>query len=278
MKKNMIGWLFTGLMVWIFSGCIYSNGKSFDSEYEKTVQIEHLMKPQMQFVANTDFGDVNIVGEQTDRCRVTAHVKVQAETMEMAVEITNQIEVKLVPSQQGIEAVINRPQKKSDYSASVDLTIYLPSEVDLDIKTSYGDIEISNIQGNMKADTSFGDLNATQVTGAVKLNTSYGDIRCSEIQSSLLEMDTSFGDVAVSGLQSKSPLTAKINTSYGNIDFACPAEFGGQVEMETHFGKIQTQKAITIKGQASQEQLSGTIGTGSGLVKLQTSFGDICLK
>lgn len=276
-ERKTSRYLFVCLAVGILGGCIHFNSGSFNARTERTVELEQPMASGGLFVANTEFGDVHISGEQTDRCRVTACISVQAETEEQAVEIANKIEVTLVPAPHGIEVVINKPEQNPRYSSGVELTVHLPFRVDVDARTSFGKVVLADIQGNAKIHTSFGNISVERMTGPLKLNTSHGEIRCSEIQSGRLDLETSFGNITVSGLRSEEPLTAIANTSHGNIDFACPAEFGGQVEMSTSFGKIRTEKAITVKGDSSEEQLKGTIGSGPGSLTLRTSFGNINL-
>lgn len=261
------------------SGCIVisCNSESFKARAERTVVVEQPMAPGMRLAADTEFGDIRISGEPTEVCRVTARIHVQAETEELANAIVDQIAVSLVPTPGGIEVKIDKPEKKPRYSSGVALEIHLPLTVDLDARTSFGKVEIADIQGAAKLHTSFGNIHAERVSGPLTLNTSHGAIVCSSITSSSLALDTSFGNVTVGGLRSEGPLTAKVNTSHGNIDFTCPEGFGGGVDMETSFGKIRTEQPILVKGDFGKERLKGAIGSGEGAITLRTSFGNISL-
>lgn len=276
--RKTSSFIFVCLAVGILGGCINcSCNGSFKARYERTVELEQSMAPGTLLAANTEFGDIHITGEQTDRCRVTARIHVQAETEELATEIANKIEVTLVPTSRGIEVQIHKPEQKPRYSSGVALTVHVPSNTHLDARTSFGKVELADIQGDVKIHTSFGDIGAERMTGPLKLDTSYGAIRCSAVQSDRLDLNTSFGNVTVSRLQSETPLTATVNTSYGSIDFACPAGFGGRVDAETSFGKIRSEQAVTVKGDFGKDRLKGTIGSGTGAITLRTSFGDIRL-
>ena len=236
------------------SGCIViscDNG-SYKARAERTIVVEQPMAPGMRLFADTEFGDIRIIGEPTEVCRVTARVHVQAETEELANELVNQIAVTLVPTPGGIEVKIDKPRQTPRYSSGAALEIHLPLTVDLDARTSFGKVEFSDIQGDAKIRTSFGNICAERVSGPLDLHTSHGSIRCSAITSNSLALNTSFGNVTVGGLRSEGPLTAKVNTSHGNIDFACPEGFVGGVDMETSFGKIRTEQPILVKGDFQQ--------------------------
>lgn len=296
-RKNFRGIVLGCAAAAVLGGCIISCGNSsFKARQERTVELEQPMAPGLLLTAATEFGDIDVIGEEAEKCCLTARIHVQAKTDELAKQIADKIKVSLVSSPKGIEVVIDKPPQNPRYSSGAALTLHVPAQTALDLRTSFGKVEIAdirsdvklhtsfgkvkltNIQGDIKADTSFGDMYAERVVGPLKLNTSYGDIRCSAVQSERLELDTSFGNVTASDVKSESPLTATVNTSHGSIDFACPVGFGGRVDMSTSYGKVRSDKAIMVQGKFEKEKIRGTIGEGTGTIRLQTSFGNIHLK
>lgn len=276
-ERKTTCFIFVCLAGGILGGCINCNCNSFNARFERTVELEQPMVAGLRFFADTEFGDIHIIGERTDRCRVTARIHVQAETEEQATEIANKIEVTLAASSRGMEVQIHKPEQKPRYSSGVALTVHVPFNTHLDARTSFGKVEFSDIQGDAKIRTSFGNIHAERVSGPLDLHTSHGAIRCSAITSNSLALNTSFGNVTVGGLRSEGPLTAKVNTSHGSIEFACPEGFGGSVDMGTSFGTIRTEQPIMVKGDFGEEQIKGTIGAGQGSITLRTSFGNIRL-
>ena len=58
------------------SGCIViscDNG-SFKARCERTVEVEQPMASGLRLVADTEFGDVHVIGEEIDVCRLAARI------------------------------------------------------------------------------------------------------------------------------------------------------------------------------------------------------------
>ena len=73
-------------------------------------------------------------------------------------------------------------------------------------------------------------------------------------------------------------MKAKIETSYGAVNVDIPAGFAGQITAETSFGSIRSDLPITVKGEIGKSHIRGTIGQGTGMLDLKTSFGSIKIK
>jgi hypothetical protein len=282
----------------LLGGCtvVRSGCDSLNARCERTVEIEQPMAPGLLLTAVTEFGGIDVVGGEAETCRLTARIHVQAESDELAKQIADQIEVSLVSSPHAMDVVIQKPEQNPKYSSGVALTLHVPVHTLLDLRTSFGavnvtgirgdvklhtsfgEVSLTDVRGDIKAETSFGGMHAQRVAGPLKLNTSYGAIHCSAVQSERIELDTSFGSVTVSDVKSESPLTAQVNTSNAGIDFACPEGFAGRVDASTSFGKICSDQPVTVQGDFGKDQLRGTIGQGKGAIRLQTSFGNIHLK
>jgi DUF4097 and DUF4098 domain-containing protein YvlB len=174
------------------------------------------------------------------------------------------------------------------------------SDGDIKLKTSSGKIRLSNTSfGDCDAHTSYGSIVSDELRGKLiklhsgsgsitvtdssadttNLSTSYGRITCRQITTKEITAKSGSGnlDIVCSDL-TPDEIVADLVTSYGNIDFAAPQNFAGQVDMSTSYGSLRTNRPITISGQISKKKLKGTIGEGNGKLHLRTSSGSINLQ
>jgi DUF4097 and DUF4098 domain-containing protein YvlB len=174
------------------------------------------------------------------------------------------------------------------------------SDGDIKLKTSSGKIKISNASfGDCDAHTSYGSIVSDELKGkSIKLHSGSGSINVTESSADTTDLSTSYGritcrQITTNDITAKSgsgnldiacsdstpgQIVADLVTSYGNIDFAAPQDFTGQVDLSTSYGSIKTNRPITISGQISKKNLNGTIGEGNGKLRLQTSSGSINLQ
>jgi len=173
------------------------------------------------------------------------------------------------------------------------------SDGDVKLKTSSGKIMLSNISfGDCDAHTSYGSIVSGELKGksiklhsgsgsigltdssadTTNLSTSYGRITCRQITTNNITAKSGSGNLDIACSDSTpDQIVADLVTSYGNIDFAAPQNFAGQVDLSTSYGSIRTGRPITINGEISKKKLKGTMGEGNGKLHMQTNSGSISL-
>jgi DUF4097 and DUF4098 domain-containing protein YvlB len=174
------------------------------------------------------------------------------------------------------------------------------SGADLDLKTSSGRIALSDASfDGCLADTSYGSVvggnlqgrtlklrsgsGSVELTGAradtIDLHTSYGRIGARQITTGHLAADSGSGSIRiVCSPDTPADLTAQVKSSYGGIDFTAPPGFAGRVELSTGYGSVRTALPVTMTGEITQKKITGQIGQGTGLLRLETGSGSIDLK
>jgi hypothetical protein len=175
-----------------------------------------------------------------------------------------------------------------DWHRNVHYAISLPSQFDLDIRTSGGDIEITDkISGKIKGKTSGGNIKLSDVTGTVDMNTSGGDIRTGNIQGDA-ELHTSGGNIEIGKVNGEIVVNTsggdirvesvgkslRAKTSGGNIEIG---DVGGDATVSTAGGDIKVGK---VSGGASLSTAGGNVElrSASGTVTARTAGGDIHLE
>lgn len=141
---------------------------------------------------------------------------------------------------------------KEDYSrAQIDFTIYVPRQINVDARSSFGDISVEGIEGNCTIETKNGEIMASEIDGSV-------------------DIENSFGSIEVKSIKGKADITNR----NGEIT---AEEITGGVFIENHFGDID---AVKIGGDLKVLNSNGQIDVQSvdGKVDITGSFGDVNVK
>jgi hypothetical protein len=176
-----------------------------------------------------------------------------------------------------------------DGSGHVRFAISVPSQFNLDMNTSGGDLEVKGeLTGKIDGSTSGGDIKLGNVFGGpVEVTTSGGDIRTGKIEgdgslktaggdiqvgsvNGSLSVNTSGGDIQVETItKSLDAKTAGGSINIGNV--------GGEAHVSTSGGDIKVGK---VSGKATLNTAGGDIELkgASGNVNAKTSGGDVRLQ
>ncbi|HXA09613.1 MAG TPA: DUF4097 family beta strand repeat-containing protein, partial [Chthoniobacterales bacterium] len=148
-------------------------------------------------------------------------------------------------------------------------TLRVPSNFNLDLDTSGGDISTHDLTGKMKIDTSGGDLNFGQIHGEIHADTSGGDITAKDCDGTTA-LDTSGGRIEVTGGRGQ----LNVDTSGGNVTVLNRL---GDTKVESSGGKLRLGN---ISGKLNAETSGGSVSAilpspVTGDVRLETSGGSI---
>jgi len=173
------------------------------------------------------------------------------------------------------------------WSGDTRFEISIPSQFDVDLKTSAGDLGIQGrLTGKVRGSTSAGDIRIGDINGTVDVTTSGGDVRAGDVQNDLT-LNTAGGDVVVGLISGK----ADISTSGGNITvkdvkktlWAKTAggdifvgDVGGEATLNTSGGNVVVGK---VSGSAKLTTAGGDVELqgASGTVKAKTAGGNLRL-
>lgn len=292
-------------------GCSMGNAK-FERNEEHTIPMQGIEAIDV----DTLFGSVTVTGAGTEDCRIEARLTARAPSVEETEQIAEQTKIVIEPDGATLKIFVEKPHLKNNRSVGVSFDITMPKSIAAEVLSSFGSVKLSDIEANVKADTSFASVNCSNVTGEVDLKTSYGSIKCENIESGLvrahtsfssitcrnvtapvdlktsygsincrdltsteIEAHSSFGSVDIECSEKTGPEPqADVSTSYGSIKFKTPSNFTGKVDARTSFGSIETLLPVTVSGEIGKDRVNGSVGTGNGRLKLETSFGSIKIK
>lgn len=190
-------------------------------------------------------------------------------------------------NQTGNEIQINTGSSFGSFG-SIDLQISLPANIELDIKTSYGDIIIDgNINGKIICSTMGGDIITQNVQGNINIKTMGGDIKVGDITGETM-ISTLGGDIITGKLSGKGNIVTHggdinikeatndliLKTNGGDIE---TGNIGGNANFVTHGGDINVKY---LNGDGILNTFGGSIyvlGAKNNL-NVKTNGGNLSLK
>jgi len=148
--------------------------------------------------------------------------------------------------------------------ARVDYIITVPKDANLKrIKTVNGEIEISDVAGNVQANTVNGTIHASSLKGDCELRTVNGNI------------DAGFGSV-------KSGAEITLNTVNGSLAISLPDKVSARVKASANTGRITNDFGLTSSRDHSEhsfvkvgDSIDGAIGNGDATIRIGTVNGSI---
>ncbi len=143
---------------------------------------------------------------------------------------------------------------------SVDFTITVPQNVNLDLQTASGDISINNITGQATLTTASGDISALDDTFSANssLHTSSGDVKTArDTFGDGTSISATSGDISMD--QDTLQGSEKFNDTSGNIDFNGTIDANGRYQFDVISGDITIALQQTDNFSVSATSISGSI-------------------
>jgi len=254
-----------------------------------------------------NFGDIKVLPTDAKSIRIEAEVTVKCNDEDKAREYAkNAIEI--------IEGEVTAfsPKdpvnwNKNDYAkAQINFVIYVPKQVSVDARGSFGDIEVEDISGKCTLESRNGEIKAVDIGGDVDIENSFGDIEATTIGGDLkiinnngqiiaeevsgkADLINSFGDINIdkvnggikvennNGRIEANGVTGdtQIKNSFGDIYFSSASINDGDIYARTKFGSIECGKPLQLNKEGQDTVAQGKLGTGQYKIELITNNGDI---
>jgi hypothetical protein len=196
----------------------------------------------------------------------------------------------------------------------VDFIVTVPAAYHADLKTSGGDITVSDLDGRVRARTSGGDISLGKISGEIDCETSGGNVSLGEGRSAIrlgtsggsisvgraagpADLRTSGGDVRIDSAEG----TLDARTSGGDVRAVFIGALKGDCVLETSGGRVKAvvdaaaafrldastsggsvdAKGLAIAldgGRHHRSSLAGDVNGGGPLLRMRSSGGDIVVE
>jgi Toastrack DUF4097 len=210
-------------------------------------------------------------------------------------------EVTITESQVGdrVEIEVRLPRHRDHWwpgRREIVVTVRVPRELDLDIRTGDGSVSLPAVSGNLHVYTGDGSITADGAQGTLQLRTGDGSIRAKGIEGRLeagtgdghmdvrgrfeaLDLRTGDGGI-VAEIEEGSRVSGpwSLRSGDGGITLRLPEGLGAELDAHTGDGSIVVDLPVVVAGTLSRTNLRGRLGAGGPTVKLTTGDGSIRLQ
>jgi hypothetical protein len=158
--------------------------------------------------------------------------------------------------------------------AYAELRILVPSGKDVGVFIGVGEINASNVNGEIRLDASSGNISAEQMRGILYVDTGSGNVDVSNVEGTELNIDTGSGDVRVTGASS-TDLT--IDTGSGNVTGTTIT--ATDLSVDTGSGNIELSgvKATSLSMDTGSGDVEIDLLTDTDDIKVDTGSGDVTI-
>jgi hypothetical protein len=160
----------------------------------------------------------------------------------------------------------------------VDISIHMPREGRVDLRTGDGKIELGNFKGEMELRTGDGGMEITAVDGKLRALTGDGHIRADGRFDSL---DLKSGDGRVEARAAGGSVLAtgwRLESGDGTVTLEVPESLAADVDLHTGDGHIDLDMPITTEGKIREGEVHGKLNGGGNLLVIHTGDGSIRLR
>jgi hypothetical protein len=198
-------------------------------------------------------GDVIVTGGGGDDVRIDATKRVRTNEAD-AKALLQAIQIQITERSGLVEVRTELPRRRN-WSGGVDYTIALPNSANVTLRTVSGDLRISNVRGELRAETVSGDVIASQLGRVRTLKAVSGDIQVSDAEGGELTAGTVSGDVVARNLRLKAidlesvsgdlrfmdveAERVNLRTINGDIEYNGRLARSGRYDMQSHSGDIR---------------------------------------
>jgi hypothetical protein len=228
-------------------------------KYERTDRLDAHLAPGSTLIADTDVGSITVAGLDVTDCNITATICVKAPTEQEAQALADQIKIELDRDGKTLTVRTEKPRVKRHRSISISFDITVPKQTALELGSDVGEIQVTNITEEIKAETNVGKITCEEISGDIDIKADVGTVKI------------------VYSRTAPAACSATISTDVGSIDFTAPPNCSAVVHAETDVGSIKTDQPLTLTGKIGKN-LNGTMGAGEGKLYLKTDVGSIKIR
>lgn len=196
-------------------------------------------------------GGISVVGSNRRDIRLVARIQANARREADAEAIVEEIEIETSG-----EIRATGPRTGRDEGWSVSFVLEVPRNIDLDLASTNGGINVEGVEGDLVLSTTNGGLTLAAVAGSVRGRTSNGGV--------VVTLDGT--EWRGSGLD--------VETSNGGVRLVVPERYNARLETGTVNGGMNFDFPVTVQGRISR-RLSTDLGSGGATIRVMTTNGGV---
>jgi len=238
----------------------------------------------------TGDGDVTITG--SDQHQIDAHVTTNGWKI-------GPNDVQIIESQSGNSVSIEVKVPHWGFSMfggnhkSLRVEVGVPRDLDLNVRTSDGNVTALGVSGKIQFDTGDGNVTASNIKGDIRIHTGDGHIEGHNFDGSL-DADTGDGNLRIDGrfdalalktgdgsIEAQVGSGSKLANSWnlhsgdGHITLRVPSDLNAMLDAHTGDGSITLDIPIQVSGSLSHSSVRGKLNAGGPTLAISSGDGSI---
>jgi DUF4097 and DUF4098 domain-containing protein YvlB len=224
-------------------------------------------------------GDIRVTGGGGSEIKVEATKRVRHRDPEQAKRLLQDLRIEMNNFNGRVEVRTIYPRRGSygnNISASVDYVIAVPAGASVALKSISGDVSVTTVKGEVRAETVSGDVNISGTPNVSVAKTISGDVTARDIGTqTTLVLSTVSGTVLGTGLRVRALEAGSVSGDVrligseverleaksvsGNIEFEAPLTKGGRYEFTSHSGNVRIMLAGNTGFELDADTFSGSV-------------------
>ncbi len=143
----------------------------YATEVNKTLKKEFDVKDNSVLVLMNKYGKVDIENWDQNKVSIEVLIKVEHSDKERAIKLLDYLNVEFSSSGNELKAITNIDQRFSKIRDkrfgnnyySINYTVKMPADLDIDLTNKYGDTHIDELSGHARIDIKYGNLQANKI-------------------------------------------------------------------------------------------------------------------
>jgi len=247
-------------------------GPEFTEPFTRTIRLGRSGTFDLANVA----GDVVVTGGSGDEVRINALKRVRDRNEADARTLLQAIQIQ-VSERPGLVEVRTELPRRRNWSGGVDFTVAVPTGANVTLRSVSGDIRVTNVRGELRAETVSGDVVAGQLGRVRTLKAVSGDIQATDVEGEELTAGTVSGDIiarnvrvkaidleSVSGDLRLAEVEAdrvNMRSISGDLEYAGRLARSGRYDLQSHSGDIRLTPAGNTGFDVDANTFSGDISS-----------------
>ncbi len=141
------------------------------------------------------------------------------------------------------------------------------------IDDPYSTIVLKDITGNVNLSSKSSGITAMNVSGNWDSQTEYCKLKLRKLSAGTIAI-TNRSDAVDLGL-SEAPDSLSIENEYGDVSVRMPRGFSGSIDLRSEYGSVDSNFPLKSKSHGNSDLASGNVGSGKGMIIIETKSGNI---
>ena len=248
------------------------NGPEVTERFNRTARIGRTGALDLSNIA----GGIVVTGRDGDEVRIDAVKRVRSRDESNAKTLLDELRIEVTELPNRLEVRTIYPRNRRNYSGSVDFTVSLPSGASATLRSVSGDVRVTNVRGEVRAESVSGDVVASGATrlslvksvsgdievsdaaadGEVTVSTVSGDLTARGLKARTLDLGSVSGDVILTNVTCE---RATVKTVSGNVEYNGPLARTGRYEMTAHSGSVRLAVSETTGFELEATTFNGDV-------------------